>query len=134
MNPNIALEGKKYHFKEGNRTGGRPPGTPDRRTALRKFMELGCSIIDPITGEPLTATIADKVSMALIEKAAKGDVAAIALLFDSYYGKIVQSPETPNTGPDVDYSKLTTEELQELARLSRKARGEKEHEEAEIIE
>ena len=69
---------------------GKPVGTKNRKTLLRKWLELNASVLTPITGEQQTGTIEDAVNIALIKKALEGDVNAIKEINDTLYGKITE--------------------------------------------
>lgn len=80
---------------------GRPKGSPNRATVLRKWLDIATKVKNPETGEMLEGTVEDRVAMALIAKAIKGDVQAIKEINDSLYGKAHQAiqvggdPENP---------------------------------------
>lgn len=63
---------------------GRPKGSPNRKTLLRKWLD--------VTSD--NGTVEDDVAIALIKQAQKGDVAAIKEIFDSVHGKVVDKSET----------------------------------------
>lgn len=66
---------------------GRPKGAKNRATILKKWLDLPCEVDDPLTGQPTTGTIEDRIALALITKGLKEDVAAIKEILDSVYGK-----------------------------------------------
>jgi hypothetical protein len=87
---------------------GRPKGSPNRSTLLKKWLALkikfpnrndenGEKVFDELK-EDLPITLEDAITLALIQKAQGGDVAAIKEVFDSLHGKI--SDKTELTGKD----------------------------------
>ena len=72
---------------------GKPPGTKNRATILRKWIDTQTKVIDPSTGETVSGTMEDKVYLALLSKALSEDVAAIKEINDTLYGKIADKAE-----------------------------------------
>jgi hypothetical protein len=93
-NPNPNIENLKP-FKPGEderrNTAGRPPGTKDRSTIFRKWLEVGAKIVNLETGEEEDGTIEDKLAVKVIAEALKGDIQAAKEVLDSVYGKAPQS-------------------------------------------
>lgn len=114
---------------------GRPPGTKNRRTIFREWLDVKTKTTDP-AGNELYLSQADQVAIRMIEKAKNGDVNAAYFVFDSAFGKIatVTQPDAP---PKLafDVSKLTTKELDTLNELYSKAttRDNSAFTEAEIV-
>lgn len=71
--------------RSGN-PNGRPKGAKNRSTIVRKWLEAGEKVKNPITGEEEQLTQEDIMTLALIKKARKGDVSAYKQLMDSGYG------------------------------------------------
>jgi hypothetical protein len=67
---------------------GKTKGAKNRSTILKKWIEANCTLSDPETGKDISGTIEDKIALALIGKALKGDVPAIREIYDSIYGKM----------------------------------------------
>jgi len=67
---------------------GRPKGLRNRSTIVREWLEATESMKNPITGESEKLTQYDIITLALIQKARKGDVQAFKELMDSSFGKI----------------------------------------------
>jgi len=87
-------KGGEIHLLEKGETAnpnGRPKGSKNRSTILRKWLEAKEKIKNPITGAEEQVTVEDAVILALIGKARKGDVAAIREILDSNYGKLTDS-------------------------------------------
>lgn len=81
---------EKGQFRPGQsgNPSGKAKGVKNRSTILKKWIELDCTISDPETGKDISGTIEDKIALALIGKALKGDVPAIREIYDSIYGKM----------------------------------------------
>src|SRR5688500_3556494 len=89
----------EHQFKEGNTVGkGRPKGSKNRSTLLRKWLDAKLKIKHPVTGKDVNVTQEDEVVLAIIAQAKKGNVKAQALVLDSLYGKLASSIE--HSGPD----------------------------------
>lgn len=84
------LNQEKNQWRPGQsgNPSGREKGSKNRSTILKKWIESDCSITDPTTGNQIVGTIEDKIALALIGRALKGDVAAIREVYDSIYGKL----------------------------------------------
>jgi len=73
---------------ERRNPNGRPVGSKNRKTLLKKWLELSASVAKPITGESVAGTVEDAVYLALIKKGLEGDVNAIKEISDTMYGKL----------------------------------------------
>ena len=91
---------------------GRPKGTRNRSTIVREWLEATESMKNPITGQSEKLTQYDIITLALIQKARKGDVQAFKELMDSSFGKIPDKllAENKNTFQ----SDLTQEESRKI--------------------
>jgi len=91
---------------------GRPKGSRNRSTIVREWLEATESMKNPITGESEKLTQYDIITLALIQKARKGDVQAFKELMDSSFGKIPDKllAENKNTFQ----SDLTQEESRKI--------------------
>jgi hypothetical protein len=77
---------------------GRPKGSRNRSTILKKWLSVKTLIKHPITKEDIKVTVEDEVVLSLIKEARKGDVRAIREILDTMYGKITEKTEL--TGAD----------------------------------
>ena len=77
---------------------GKPPGTKNRSTILKKWISVVTKLKNPITGKDEFGTVEDKVTLALIERALRGDVQAIKEINDTLYGKLTEKSEVNTTG------------------------------------
>ena len=65
---------------------GKPKGTLNRSTIAKAWLTANESTKNPITGAKETLSQEDIMTLALINKARKGDVSAYKALMDSCYG------------------------------------------------
>ena len=90
-----ALAGR---FKKGNKLGGRKPGSVSITDSLRRNLERIAKGLDPIDKKPAAMPMRDWVGVALITKAASGDVSAIKELLNRIEGTVAEKVEL--TGRD----------------------------------
>jgi len=114
----------KHKIKPGEvrNPNGRPKGARSRSTIVRELLELSETVNNPITGVKERLTQADIIALAVLKKARTGDLQAYRELMDSCYGKVadVQTLQNPdgtgiNQPPAIDYSKISTAALEEIA-------------------
>jgi len=79
--------------KSGN-PKGRPKGSKNRSTIIKKWLTALDKGKNPMTGETEEMTVEDRMTLALIGKALKGDTHAYKALMDSAYGHPKQELET----------------------------------------
>jgi hypothetical protein len=89
-NPENIIPPKKGEVRNPK---GKPPGTKNRATILRKWIEINAKITDPETKKVSVGTMEDKIALALVAKANTGDVQAIKEINDTLYGKIAEKGE-----------------------------------------
>lgn len=93
---------------------GRPKGTRNRATIVREWLETMESYVNPITKEKERLSQADIITLALISKARKGDVAAFKELMDSCFGKIANQIDVNDITPII---KVTQEQKDAIDKL-----------------
>lgn len=71
---------------ESGNPNGRPKGSLNRSTIVKKWLEVLESAKNPITGDEEKMSQEDIITLALIKKARKGDTQAYKALMDSGYG------------------------------------------------
>lgn len=76
---------------------GKAPGTKNRATILRKWIDTQKKFKDP-TGKEVAGTLEDEIYLALIAKGLEKDVAAIKEINDTLYGKIADKSEVKTEG------------------------------------
>ena len=86
---------------------GRPKGSKNRSTIVKKWLETLTQIpeeedgeTDPRFGKKKKAMLVDQMTLAVIDKALKGDVQAYKELLDSAYGKVTEQVENKHTFPE----------------------------------
>lgn len=97
IRPEDNTAGFQEHPENINKEG-RPKGSKNRSTILKKWIELTTKLKNPITGAEELGIVEDKVALALLSKALKGDVAAIKEINDTLYGKLTEKSEVNTTG------------------------------------
>ena len=85
---------------------GKPKGTKNRATLLRQWIEANTKVKDPTSGKEIKVTFEDKIELAIILKALKGDVAAYKEIKDTLYGKLAEKIETKS----IDIKGITFDE------------------------
>jgi hypothetical protein len=78
---------------------GRTPGSKNRRTILKNWLETPIKLENPETKEIVSCTLEDRVVLALIKKALSGDVPAIKEIHDVLYRKIKETIEFQKEQP-----------------------------------
>ena len=76
---------------------GRPKGAKSRSTVIKRWLEAMDKGKNPMTGEVENMSVEDKMTLALIGKALKGDTQAYKALMDSAYGQPKQEIEEVST-------------------------------------
>ena len=84
---------KKFSSEYQPEKNGRPKGSRNRSTIARKWLEAMQDSKNPITGEIENLSQEDIMTLALLNKARKGDVNAYKQLMDSGYGLPKQQVE-----------------------------------------
>lgn|SRR6185312_3084772 len=82
--------------KSGN-PKGRPKGVQNSSTRLLRLLKLVQTKKNPISGKDEKFTLLEQMDMALIVKAAKGDVNAYREILDRFEGKPLQSIKQDTT-------------------------------------
>lgn len=80
---------------------GRPPGTRNRSTIARKWLDFEISRTNELTGDIEKLTAEELITLAMIKKAAQGDSKAYQALMDSGFGKPVQSTDITSNGEPI---------------------------------
>ena len=102
----MANEENLKPFKKGvsGNPKGRPKGVKNRATVIRKWFEVLEKAKNPITGEVENMSQEDIITLAIINKARKGDVSAYNALNNSRYGNPKDTVElnTNEFGVDIE--------------------------------
>jgi hypothetical protein len=77
---------KPYKKGQSGNPAGKPKGTLNRSTIIKRWLEAAEDVQNPITGKNERLTQADIMTLALIKEARKGNVNAYKELMDSMFG------------------------------------------------
>ena len=95
-----------FEFKKGQsgNPNGRPVGSKNRSTIVKKWLETVEKAKNPISGESEDLSQEDMITLAILKKARTGDVRAYKELMDSLYGTAKDTIDlrTENAGIDFD--------------------------------
>jgi len=99
---------QKHEFKKGEsgNPNGRPKGSLNRSTIVKKWLSAQEDATNPITSVKEAMSQEDIITLALIKKARKGDTSAYKALMDSGYGAPKQEVESLITNiepPKIDW-------------------------------
>ncbi len=91
----MANEENLIPYKKGQsgNPNGRPKGSKNRSTIAKKWLQVIQETENPLTLESEELSQEDLITLALLKKAANGDVNAYKALMDSGYGSPVQQVE-----------------------------------------
>lgn len=100
---------KDHQFKKGEsgNPNGRPKGSLNRSTIVKRWLETLEKAKNPITGHEESMSQEDIITLALIKKARKGDTQAYKALMDSGYGAPKQTVDNINmdvTPPKIEFT------------------------------
>lgn len=82
---------KPFVKGESGNPKGRPPGTENSTTRLKRLLSLVQSKKNPVSGKDENFTMLEQMDMAMILKALKGDVNAYREILDRWEGKATQT-------------------------------------------
>lgn len=76
---------------------GRPKGSLNSKTRLKRFLELIVDIENPVTGEAEKSTVLEKMDLVQISRALNGDLNSYKEILDRLEGKVknTEDLETP---------------------------------------
>lgn len=80
------IKGHEFKKGESGNPNGRPKGSLNRSTIVKRWLSALEDAKNPITGDEQKMSQEDIITLALIKKARKGDTAAYKALMDSGYG------------------------------------------------
>jgi hypothetical protein len=114
----IAKDGVKTQFSKENPPPGkgRPEGSKNRSTILKKWLLAELDIVNPITKAKQRGTVEDEVMLALITQARKGEISAIKEVLDTMYGKLTDKVQ-------IDVQQLDTDIERELALIAARSKA-----------
>ena len=116
MGNKATLRPKPFTSENQPEGRGRPKGSKNRSTILKKWLTAELDIVNPITKDKQRGTVEDEVMLALITQARKGDIGAIKEVLDTMYGKLASNVH-------VDIQQLDSDIERELALLTTGSEG-----------
>jgi hypothetical protein len=86
---------QKHEFKKGEsgNPNGRPKGAKNRSTIARQYLDLITKHKNVLTGEIESLTQEEMITLAMLNKASKGDVNAYKAVMDSAFGAPKQTTD-----------------------------------------
>jgi hypothetical protein len=90
---------KPFEKGQSGNPAGRPEGTLNRSTILKKWLSGDTEFTNPLTLKKVLATVEDQMILALLKRATTGNISAIKEVLDSVYGK---NPDTIKGELDVN--------------------------------
>lgn len=99
---------KKHEFKKGQSGNpkGRPKGSKNRSTIVKKWLETVQKSKNPISGEIEDLSQEDMITLAILKKARTGDVRAYKELMDSLYGSAKETIDLNTNDVGIDFDEL----------------------------
>lgn len=91
---------------ESGNPKGRPKGSLNRSTIVKKWLEANQKTKNPITSEDELLSQEDIITLAILKKARNGDVQAYKALMDSCYGTAKDTLDLNQEGNSVDFNTL----------------------------
>ena len=95
---------------------GRPPGARNRKTLFAEWASHEAKCKDP-SGNKVMLPILDKMVLAILTKASRGDISAANVVLDNIYGKINNTPEPEPPQPPFNWAAYTEDEIKLLTDL-----------------
>lgn len=113
--------GKLKDFKPGQsgNPAGRPKGTPNVATRMRRFLELEMTAKNPITKTEESFTVAELMDLQIISKAVKGDIMAWEKINDRLEGKASQKSDITADITVNGQSELTPDQAEKILSIVR---------------
>lgn len=95
---------KSWKKGQSGNPNGRPKGSKNRSTIVKKWLEALEDNYNPISGQTEKMTQEDIMTLAVLRKARNGDIRAYKELMDSLYGTNKETIDisTDHTGIDFD--------------------------------
>ena len=99
---------KKHEFKKGQSGNpkGRPVGSKNRSTIVKKWLETVQKSKNQISGELEDLSQEDMITLAILKKARTGDVRAYKELMDSLYGSAKETIDLNTNDVGIDFDEL----------------------------
>jgi len=100
-NPNVLDNLKPFQPGKSGNPAGKPKGTPNTSTRLRRLLDITQNLSNPITEEVEGFTVLEQIDMKLIMKAREGDLNSIKEVYDRMEGKPQQSVDMTTKGKEL---------------------------------
>jgi len=100
-NPNVLDNLKPFQPGISGNPAGKPKGTPNTSTRLRRLLDITQNLSNPITKELEGFTVLEQIDMKLIMKAREGDLNSIKEVYDRMEGKPQQSVDMTTKGKEL---------------------------------
>jgi hypothetical protein len=91
---------------ESGNPNGRPKGSKNRSTIARQYLDLITKHKNVLTGEIESLSQEEMITLAMLNKASKGDVNAYKAVMDSAFGAPKQTTDTNLNVSDFDVKDL----------------------------
>lgn len=90
MRDDIYKDGVATRFQKGQsgNPNGRPKGGRGKAKKVRQILGVTTKADNRLTGETVTLSVEELITLAIISKVLEGDTAAYRVIMDSAYGKI----------------------------------------------
>jgi len=80
---------------------GKPKGTLNRSTILKKWLEVKTKVKRPDNGSEEMVSLSDAIALGIIRQAMKGDVNAYREIMDTLHGKITDKIDHTSGGEKI---------------------------------
>lgn len=97
-NPNAAKNLKPAKKGEIRNPKGKPKGTLNSKTILKRFMAIEEKVRNPMTGTDEKLTLAETLYLVQLAKARKGDLSSFKEVMDRWEGRAQQSIDHTTDG------------------------------------
>tara|TARA_Y100001970_G_scaffold259745_1_gene341068 strand:- start:1013 stop:1351 length:339 start_codon:yes stop_codon:yes gene_type:complete len=99
---------KKHQFKKGQsgNPNGRPKGTPNWKKLYLDLLMLESEVMNPLTGKAEKLNQFQRVALAQIREALKGNVTAQKEVMERFMGKNKETIDINADVPNLDFRKL----------------------------
>lgn len=91
---------------------GKPKGTLDTKTILKKFLHLVMDTNNPITGVTENLSVLEQMNLKQIANALGGDLSSYRELIDRYEGKVLNKSEV--ISHNIEEKPMTDDEIKKI--------------------
>jgi hypothetical protein len=108
-NPENIIPPKKGEIRNPK---GKPKGTLNRSTLLKKWLAVQTKIKRPDNGSEEQVPLSDAIALGIIRQAMKGDVNAYKEIMDTLYGKLTDKIDHTTGGEKLQNNIVVSEKAQ----------------------